>query len=119
MGFNSLLLVFLIKICAKIYFFNLLLYKKMIFDQIHIDLFYHIRFKRLLAPVFDYDELKRYDDLPKKTWAISDPEYSARVILVPLFSRFGPILRTFRPLLSQCSPIVRSFGSLDYSAVLL
>ena len=96
----------------------------MIFDQLYIDLFYHIRFKRLfdsrgLTPGFDYVELKRYDDLPKQTWAISDPEHSARVILVPLFSRFGPILRTFRSLLSQCSPIIRSFGSLDYSAVLL
>ena len=68
-----------------------------------------------LTPGFDYAELKRYDDLPKQTWAISDPEHSARVILVPLFSRFGPILRTVWPLLSQCSPIVRSFGSLDYS----
>ena len=63
-----------------------------------------------LTPEFDYAELKRYDDLPKQTWAISDPEHSARVILVPLFSRFGPILRTFQPLLSQCSP---SSGHLD------
>ena len=98
--------------------------KKMIFDQVHNDLFYHIRFKRLfdsrgLTPEFDYAELKRYDGLPKQTWAISDPEHSARVILVPLFGRFGPILKTFRPLLSQYSPIVRSFGSLDHSAVLL
>ena len=65
-----------------------------------------------LIPGFDYAELKRYYDLPKRTWAISDPEHSARVILVPLFSRFGPILRTFRPLLSQCSTIVRSFSIL-------
>ena len=72
-----------------------------------------------LNPGFEYTELKRYDDLPKQTWAISDPEHSARVITVPLLSRFGPIFRTFRPLLSQCSPTVRSFGSLDYSAVLL
>ena len=35
----------------------------MIFDQIHIDIFYRISFKRLFA----YDELNRYDDLPKKT----------------------------------------------------
>ena len=35
----------------------------MIFDQIHIDIFYHISFKRL----FDYAELKRFDDLPKQT----------------------------------------------------
>ena len=34
----------------------------MSFDQIHTDIFYHISFKRL----FDYDELSRYDDLPKK-----------------------------------------------------
>ena len=36
---------------------------KMIFDQIHIDLFCHIRFKSL-TPGFDNAELKRYDDLP-------------------------------------------------------
>ena len=82
MGFNSLVLSLL---CAKIYFLNLLLYKKMIFDQIHIDLFYHIRFKRLFDSGFDYAELKRYGDLRKQTWAISDPEHSARVISVPLF----------------------------------
>ena len=90
----------------------------MIFEQIHIALFYYVRFYVCLTPGFDYAELKRYDDLLKETWAISDPEHSARVILVPLFSRFGPILRIFQPLLSQCSPIVRSFGSPDYSAVL-
>ena len=39
----------------------------MIFDQIHIDLFYHIRFKRLFDSGFDCAELKRYDDLPKQT----------------------------------------------------
>ena len=33
------------------------------FDQIQIDLFYHLSFKRL----FDYAELRRYDDLPKQT----------------------------------------------------
>ena len=46
-----------------------------------------------LIPGFDYAELKRYDDLPKQTWAIFDPAHSARVILAPLFSLFGPILR--------------------------
>ena len=86
----------------------------------HIDLVHYIRFEHLFdSGVFYYAELKRYDDLPKQTWSISNPEHSARVILVPLFGRFGPILWTFRPLLSQYSPIVRSFGSLDYSAVLL
>ena len=55
----------------------------MIFDQIHIDLFCHIRIKRILTPGFAYAELKRYDDLPKQTWAILDPQHLARVILVP------------------------------------
>ena len=85
----------------------------MIFDRIYIDIFYDISFKR----VFDDAELKRYDYLLKQ--AISNPDHSARVILVPFFSRVGPILMTFRPLLSQCTSIVRSFGLLDYSAVLL
>ena len=58
-----------------------------------------------LTPGFDYAEFKRYDDLPKQTWAIPDPQHSARVILVPLFSGFGPILRTFQSLLSLRSPI--------------
>ena len=40
-----------------------------------------------LTPGFDYAELKQYDDLPKQTWTMSDPEHSARVFLVPLFSR--------------------------------
>ena len=38
----------------------------MIFDQIHIDLFYYFRFKRLFDSGFDYAELKRYNDLPKQ-----------------------------------------------------
>ena len=49
----------------------LLLYKNMIFDQIHIGIFYHFGFKRL----FDYSELKRYVDLPKQTKAILDPDH--------------------------------------------
>ena len=63
----------------------------MIFDQLHIDLFYHILFKLYLTPGSDYAEFKWYVDLPKLARAISDPEHSARVILVPLFSRFGPV----------------------------
>ena len=43
--------------------------------------------------------------------AISDPDHSARVIFVPFFSRFGPILMIFWPLMSQCCPIV--LGHLD------
>ena len=35
----------------------------MISDQIHIDTFYHISFKRLV----DYAELKWYADFPNKT----------------------------------------------------
>ena len=35
------------------------------------------------TPGFDYAKLKRYEGLPKQTWAISDPEHSARVILIP------------------------------------
>ena len=82
--------------------------------------YYHIRFKLLFdSGVWLCRAQAVWHHLPKQTWAISDPEHSARVILVPLFSRFSPILRTFRPLLNQCSPIVRSFGSLDYSAALL
>ena len=38
-----------VSLSAKIYFFNLLLYMKNIFDQIHIDIFFHISFKRLFA----------------------------------------------------------------------
>ena len=59
---------------------------------------------------FDYAELKWYDDYPKQTKAISDPERSAPDILVPLFSRFGPILRIFRPSWVGAAP---SSGHLD------
>ena len=41
------------------------------------------------------------------------------LVSIQSFSRFGQILRTFWSLLSQCSSIVRSFGPLDYSTVLL
>ena len=73
MGFNSLVFVFYVpkftfSIC---YYIN-----NVFFDQIHIDIFYHISYK------LDYAELKRYDDLPKQTLAVSDPDHSARVILV-------------------------------------
>ena len=63
------------------FFFNLLLYiKKMIVAHIHID-FLSYKFQ---AFVFDYAQLKLYDDLSKQTWAISDPLIiSARVIVVP------------------------------------
>ena len=118
MGFNSLVLVFYVPNFTFTTCYYIYIYK--IFDQIYIDLFYHIRFKRL------FDSGIWLSRAAQEVWrftetdlgAISDPEHSARVNLVPLFSRFGPILRTFRPLLSQCSPIVRSFGPLDYFAVL-
>ena len=65
-----------------------------------------------LTPVLDYAERKQYDDIPKQTWAISDTEHSARVILIPLFSRFGQTLRTFRPLLSLYTPLSGHFDPL-------
>ena len=71
----------------------------------------HIRFK----PLFDYAELKRYDDLPNRL-----RQFRTLIIRLGSFwSHFSPILRIFRSLLSQCSLIVRSFGPLDYSAILL
>ena len=33
--------------------------------------------------LFDYDELKRCHDLPKQTYAISDPDHFGQVISVP------------------------------------
>ena len=50
----------------------------------YCDIFYRISFKRL----FDYTELKRYDDLPKQT---------ARAILVPFFVVSVQFLRHFGP----------------------
>ena len=44
----------------------------------------HISFKHL----FDNAELERYDDSPKQTYTISDPDHSVRVILVPFVSHF-------------------------------
>ena len=63
MVFNSLVLAFYVpKFTFSTYYIN------NDFDQIHIDIFYHIRFKRL----FDYGGLKRYSELPKQ--ATSDPD---------------------------------------------
>ena len=81
----------------------------MIFDQIHID---HIRFKRL----FDSGVwLCR----AQVVWRFTETDLGNFGPWTFGSSHFVPILRTFRPLLSQCSPVVRSFGSLDYSTVLL
>ena len=51
MGFNSLMLYILLRV--KIYFLNLLLYKKMTFDQMHIGKFYHIRCNTVLCRLFN------------------------------------------------------------------
>ena len=63
-----------------------------------------------LTPGFDYAELKRYDDLLKQTWAILDPEYSARVILLPLFNHSVQFLGHSGPL-ESVQP--QSSGHLD------
>ena len=61
------------------------------FHQIYIDIFYHVSFKLL----FDYAELKQYDDLPKQ--AISDLIIrlesfwsNCLVILAQFLVYFGP-----------------------------
>ena len=59
MGFNSLVLV----LYVPKYTFSTYYYIKNDFYQMHIDIFYHISFKRS----FDYAVLKRYEDLPKQT----------------------------------------------------
>ena len=40
--YNGVEIINAILLCVKIYFLNLLLYKKMTFDQVHIGKFYHI-----------------------------------------------------------------------------
>ena len=94
------------------YFSTCYYIKKWVFTKYILIYFITFVSSVCLTPGFNYAELKRYDDLPKQTWSIPDPGRSARVILVPLFSRFGPILRTSRPILSQCNPIVRSLDPL-------
>ena len=55
-----------------------------------------------------------------KTQAISDPGHFNPSHFGPIFVvGLVPILRTFRSLSSNCSLILRSFGPLEYSAVLL
>ena len=51
--YNRVEIINAILLCVKIYFLNLLLYKKWIFDQMHIGKFYHISCNTVLCRLFN------------------------------------------------------------------
>ena len=77
---------------------------------------YHIRFKRLFDSGVWLCRAQAVWRFTKTDLGNFGPLTFSSSNLVPLFSRFGPILRTFRPLMSQCSP---SSGHLDPLTILL
>ena len=97
--------------CQNLLFQSAIIWKMIFFFNKYILIYFIIFVSSVcLTPGFDYAERKQYDNLPKQTWAISDPEHSARVILVPLFSRSVQFLRHSGPSWVSTSP---SSGHLD------